>query len=256
MALKSSLFAGDARVEAIAVSDASNVKYGDRGPHVAKIQHALNLIEEAGLEEDGVYGARTQQAVLDYKRARSIINFAYQTQADAIVGKMTIAALDDELWKQEQQSRGPMTLRVLRPVRSPADDYRETVPCRHPPMLSFAISQATLNAAGLPAPAAAVQATTGLTVATSATIDIVPGQIATVEVKGGEGATVKALSNFARVRDPATGQHVTKISSDSQNIEVVGKSTGSMFVMFFRARWPQPEIVYLPLVVRNQSKTV
>ena len=104
-------------------------------------------------------------------------------------------------------------------------------------MLSFAISQATLNAAGLPAPAAAVQATTGLTVATSATIDIVPGQIATVEVKGGEGATVKALSNFARVRDPATGQDVTKISSDSQNIEVVGKSTGSMFV-------------------RNQSKTV
>ena len=39
----------------------------------------------------------TQQAVLNYKRARSIINYAYQTQADAIVGNMTIAALDDEV---------------------------------------------------------------------------------------------------------------------------------------------------------------
>ena len=257
MALRSSLFAGDARVEAIAVSDASNVKYGDHGPHVIKIQHALNLIEEAGLDEDGVYGGMTQQAVLDYNRARSIINYAYQTQADAIVGKMTIAALDDELWNQEQleQTSGPMTVRLLLPIISPADEYREKLPGPRSPMLSFAISQAMLNAAGLPAPAAVIQLT-GLNVASSATIDIVRGQKAVVEVKGGIGATITPLSNVVTVQDPVTGKVVSAISTDPQTISIVGSSPGSTFILLFKPRWPlQPENLYVPVVVRNSSTT-
>ena len=39
----------------------------------------------------------TAAAVVAYKRTRKIINYKYQTEADDIVGKMTIAALDREL---------------------------------------------------------------------------------------------------------------------------------------------------------------
>ena len=48
------------------------------------------------------YGPSTTAAVLAYKRARKIINPAYQTAADAIVGKMTIAALDADLVKLQK----------------------------------------------------------------------------------------------------------------------------------------------------------
>ena len=41
-------------------------------------------------------------AVLAYKKKRNIINWSYQQQADNIVGKMTIAALDAEIWGKEK----------------------------------------------------------------------------------------------------------------------------------------------------------
>jgi hypothetical protein len=41
--------------------------------------------------------------VLAYKRKRSIINFSFQTQADDIVGKMTVASLDKEMVEFERQ---------------------------------------------------------------------------------------------------------------------------------------------------------
>lgn len=40
--------------------------------------------------------------MLTFKRARKIINFSYQTQADDIVGKLTIAALDKEVKAKER----------------------------------------------------------------------------------------------------------------------------------------------------------
>jgi hypothetical protein len=64
---------------------------------VKKVQQALNQLDQANLIEDGIYGSRTAAAVLAYKRARSIVNLKYQTEADNIVGKMTIEALDREL---------------------------------------------------------------------------------------------------------------------------------------------------------------
>lgn len=45
----------------------------------------------------GIYGPTTAAAVQSYKDKRGIINFSYQKAADNIVGKMTIAALDQEL---------------------------------------------------------------------------------------------------------------------------------------------------------------
>jgi peptidoglycan hydrolase-like protein with peptidoglycan-binding domain len=79
------------------VSDPAHVVPGDRGPFVAKIQSALNILDETNLQVDGDYGPRTADAVLAYKQHRNIINRNYQQTADNIVGRMTIAALDAEL---------------------------------------------------------------------------------------------------------------------------------------------------------------
>jgi len=49
------------------------------------------------------YDPSTANAVLLYKKERNIINRSYQTQADNIVGKMTIAALDREMLAKENQ---------------------------------------------------------------------------------------------------------------------------------------------------------
>ena len=102
MALQSQLFRGDPKLEAAAVSDPAHILPGSKGPHVAKIQRALNTLDDAGLDEDGAYGPATADAVLAYKRERDIVNRSYQTQADNIVGKMTIAAMDKELLAREQ----------------------------------------------------------------------------------------------------------------------------------------------------------
>jgi peptidoglycan hydrolase-like protein with peptidoglycan-binding domain len=104
MALQSQLFRGDPKLEAAAVSDPAHILPGARGPHVGKIQRALNALDDAGLDEDSAYGPATAAAVLAYKRERDIVNRSYQTQADNIVGKMTIAAMDKEMlqWERER----------------------------------------------------------------------------------------------------------------------------------------------------------
>jgi len=48
------------------------------------------------------YGPSTASAVLSYKTKHSIINRAYQTQPDNIVGIMTMASLDDGMVRIEQ----------------------------------------------------------------------------------------------------------------------------------------------------------
>jgi peptidoglycan hydrolase-like protein with peptidoglycan-binding domain len=101
MSLQSQLFRGDPKLEAAAISDPAHIVPGASGPHVGKIQQALmqlgQLTIEAGELQGTRYGPSTASAVLAYKRQRNIVNHGYQTQADNIVGKMTIAALDKEL---------------------------------------------------------------------------------------------------------------------------------------------------------------
>jgi hypothetical protein len=103
MALKSRYFAGDAKLEAAAVSDPAHVAQGAQGLHVGKIQYALIAVDKASIAADElgamIYGSSTAAAVLAFKTKRKIINFAYQTKADSIVGKMTVAALDAEVAK-------------------------------------------------------------------------------------------------------------------------------------------------------------
>lgn len=95
--LRSSLFKGDLKLEAAASFDAAHIARGSAGEHVRKVQLALNEVNQAGLKPDGRFGPLMAAAVLAYKKDRKIINHRYQRQADDIVGKMTVRALDSEL---------------------------------------------------------------------------------------------------------------------------------------------------------------
>jgi hypothetical protein len=102
MSLKSALFRGDPKLEAAAISDPAHIMTGAAGQHVVKIQQALITRDGAVIhsgELQAARGASTARAALAYKRKRKIINWSYQSQADAIVGKMTIVAMDRELLK-------------------------------------------------------------------------------------------------------------------------------------------------------------
>jgi hypothetical protein len=101
MPLSSQLFRGDPALEAAANDDSAHIIQGARGPHVVKIQTALNTLDDANLDADGVYGPATANAMLRYKTKRNIVNRSRQTSADNIVGKMTIASLDEEMKAHE-----------------------------------------------------------------------------------------------------------------------------------------------------------
>ncbi len=101
MALQSQFFRGDPKLEAAAVVDSAHILPGASGTHVKKIQSALFVLDGAQIDprefEQSRYGTSTAQAVLRYKQRRKIINRSYQSQADNIVGRMTMASLDKEM---------------------------------------------------------------------------------------------------------------------------------------------------------------
>jgi len=107
MPLHSKLFHGDPKLEACLIHDSAHVTQGAIGKHVAKIQFALATLDNLGIAQPDLstetYGASTADAVLAYKTKRQIINRSYQTRPDSIVGKMTIAALDKEMFSREHQ---------------------------------------------------------------------------------------------------------------------------------------------------------
>jgi hypothetical protein len=109
MSLKSRLFLGDRALEDCLVRDSAHVMQGACGEHVNKIQRALWIVDGALINSQelaaATYGKTTAAAVLDYKRDRKIINFAYERTVDNIVGKMTIDALDREMVEAERPSR-------------------------------------------------------------------------------------------------------------------------------------------------------
>jgi peptidoglycan hydrolase-like protein with peptidoglycan-binding domain len=102
MALKSRLFRGDPKLEAAATSNSAHITSGAAGEHVRKIQYAVARLEGIPLAQDGIYGPQTANAVLGYKKKRNIINRSYQSQADDIVGILTIQSLDLEMFEAEQ----------------------------------------------------------------------------------------------------------------------------------------------------------
>ena len=105
MALQSQAFRGDPKLEAAAVSDSAHIVQGAKGDHVRRIQEALIGLDGATIAADGDYGPATAAAVRAYKQKRDIVNRSYQTQADAIVGKMTMASLDKEMLQRERSTK-------------------------------------------------------------------------------------------------------------------------------------------------------
>jgi hypothetical protein len=103
IALISQRFAGVVELEQCAVDDNAHLTVGSNGPHVALVQQALiDLGEPVGADgADGGYGPATAAAVSSYKAQRGIVNSS--GQIDAVVGKLTIAALDDEIAAADAQ---------------------------------------------------------------------------------------------------------------------------------------------------------
>lgn len=101
MPLKSVLFSGDAALEACAISDSAHLTLGTPGPHVGKVHKALMTLGAGVVAADEIahmrYGTTTASTVLAFKTKRGIINPAYQSKPDNIVGKMTISAIDREI---------------------------------------------------------------------------------------------------------------------------------------------------------------
>jgi hypothetical protein len=92
-------------LQACLINDQAHLTRGASGEHVGKLQFALFATDGLGVEEreflSKSYGPSTAAAVLAYKTRRSIINRAYQSTPDDIVGKMTIAVLDREMLSKE-----------------------------------------------------------------------------------------------------------------------------------------------------------
>lgn len=142
MSLHSKLFRGDPKLQACLLKDVAHVTPGTAGNHVSKIQTALALLNNADIDDAEIsgmrYGTATANAVLAYKKKRKIINYSYQTAADNIVGRMTIAALDREMLMREA-------------LTYPSCNYGSNMP--HP-ILAFAIPAdfTPAPAPGLPLP--------------------------------------------------------------------------------------------------------
>jgi peptidoglycan hydrolase-like protein with peptidoglycan-binding domain len=198
MSLKSRLLRGDAKLEAAAVSDPAHITQGASGPHVEKIQLALITLDGATLDPDGVYGPSTAAAVLAYKKKRRIINPSYQQAADDIVGKMTMASLDQELVAME--NRGPVRIRPLNPAGGPVSPSPSLDAVRGGPRLGFAISGGAL--AGV-LPALAID----LDVQSLQEIRVPPRNTAIIEIVNGNSALVRG-QNLA----PSRGECKEKIS--------------------------------------------
>lgn len=113
MPLKSRLLSGDPRLEACLTQDSAHLTPGTRGDFVGKVQAAIELCDSTRIDDGELntqtYGQSTASAVLAYKQARDIVNRAYQQTADNIVGKMTIARLDEEMAAIESFPTGTAT---------------------------------------------------------------------------------------------------------------------------------------------------
>jgi hypothetical protein len=101
MTLRSRQFRDSKKLQLCLVSDSAHVTPGQAGDHVSRIQYALMRLLVSDLPPNEIhqqlYGPKTADAVLRYKRALNIINRSYETQADNIVGRMTIKSLDDNM---------------------------------------------------------------------------------------------------------------------------------------------------------------
>lgn len=205
MSLQSKLFKGDPKLEAAAVSDPAHITPGASGAHVNKIQAALLLIDGATIPRDELlpasYGSRTSDAVLAYKQKRNIVNQSYETQADNIVGKMTMASLDGEMLKQEALSHKPVQIRPISQFRLRPQRTAELAALMNPPaahaMLGFAVGAAAVGPAITPLPGLTGNVVVGPTVV----LEMRRNSVADIVVSGGSfGNVTVADPNIVKLR--------------------------------------------------------
>lgn len=244
MALQSELFRGDPKLEAAAVSDPAHIVPGAAGDHVRKIQMALIRLDGATVAADGLYGPETAAAVLAYKQKRKIVNRSYQTTADNIVGKMTIAELDKEL-SDLDRPKGPIQLRVI----SPKPDR-----LNHRPQVVAGAPRGSGSAFSL---APALYAAPGFS--QGPVVSINRGQSALVEVTNGSGGTIASGDpKIAFTRDPNSKTLVTKITSDPQTVEIVGNHRGGAVIIVNTASAPPlslPQSMFMASITVSVKET-
>jgi hypothetical protein len=120
--LRSDELKDDPKLEACATNPSAHLLIGTPpGPHILKIQLALERLRPTGPaisdteKSTMTYGPTTAAAVFNYKSTHvpPIINPAYQTAVDRIVGQMTIRAMDDDLSGTPLPSRNDVADRAL-----------------------------------------------------------------------------------------------------------------------------------------------
>ena len=226
MALQSQLFRGEPRLEAAANIDSAHITPGARGTHVEKIQTALNILDSAGLGVDGIYGPATATAVLNYKTKRGIINRSYQTSADNIVGKMTMAKLDEQMRAHETK---PPTRITITPI-SPALNRNKAFPSLH-----FRMTASNSLVAGSSS-LVARNALVSLPVFGIDSVTIDPGQTADIDIKNGAGFHLSLTEFQFATNSPSAVMLVPGLQGpishfvlnvDSLRIQVKGIKSGS-----------------------------
>ncbi|HEY7425978.1 MAG TPA: hypothetical protein VH682_17240 [Gemmataceae bacterium] len=119
---------------------------------MARIQSALMRLRflevPDAVAEHGHYGLRTAAAVLAYKQAFQIINRRYQTQADNIVGRMTIASLDHAIWVLDGAGGAPRAPSWLGPHPRTAKPLTGPSGPNQPPVVQSLVSVAGHSSVG------------------------------------------------------------------------------------------------------------
>lgn len=226
MALRSRSFSGDPKLEAAAVNDSAHIVPGTRGSHVGKIQSALNLLDGAGLTVDDIYGSGTAAAVLAFKTKRNIVNRAYQTSPDNIVGKLTMAALDEAMVVNELQSAKSPRIVAVHPAKEavitgkPLPDFR---PLKLVDASRFGEKAKTERSPQIIFPGRPFQG-----------MELKVGAFGTFDVLDGQGAKVRCWDEeFGLVMDPAEpSAHggSMPVKNNPHHFQVLARKVGSSFI--------------------------
>ncbi len=125
--LQSDELKDDPKLDACATTPSAHLTIGSTpGPHILKIQLALERLLPGGpaisaAEKSSMsFGPTTAAAVLNYKQSHvpPIINVSYQNAPDAIVGEMTIRAIDADLNGTPLAGRDAVVDRALNASRA------------------------------------------------------------------------------------------------------------------------------------------
>ncbi len=246
MPLRSQLFRGDPKLEAAAVSDPAHIVPGARGEHVRRIQRALIQLDGASIAPDGLYGSATAAAVLAFKQKRNIVNRAYETKPDNIVGKMTIARLDSEVADREIQRRSKV---VLRPISPP--------PRYEPSYTRARVLVAETNSKTLFVAAPSIGNGKFLP---HGPIELEIGQTGSFEVGGGIGCTIDTTNSTVATTfqpdDLNAHDGQCQVDADPQIFGVRGRAWGSAMIVAHRPGGTSLlGTDYLPITVKDNRGT-